>query len=149
MPTGAYDSGKLNVGKNVWAFFPQYALTWYDPQSGWDVSGVTTYVTQTRNGATDYQSGDALQFDWSIGKHFGSWEVGLTGNLVQQIGADRGTGAQLGPFKAQSYGIGPAIRYVAQIGQSHVDMTAKYQHDLGGTNTFTGDVVTFTIAAAL
>ena len=151
IPTGAYDTSSLSVGKNIWAVIPQFAITYFDPQSGWDVSGTFAYVTQSKNDATDYQSGDLLHVDWALGKKFGAglaWELGIAGNIMEQVGADRGTGAKLGPFKAQSVGLGPAIGYGAKFGNTPVNFSAKWEHDLDTHNTFRGDIVNVSATVA-
>jgi hypothetical protein len=102
IPTGDYEIHTLSVGKNTWAFMPQAALTWFDPKSGWDLSGAMTLVFSTKNDATDYQSGDIFHFDWAIGKHFGAWEIGVQGNVMAQFTGDSGSGAKLGSFEASS-----------------------------------------------
>jgi len=143
LPTGGYERGQVNIGRNVVGFMPGGALTWFDPASGWDVSGALTFVSMTRNDATDYQSGDLLHFDWAIGNHVTpNWEIGLAANLVQQLSADSGSGARLGAFKAQSFGLGPAVNYSGKVGNSPVSFTAKWEHDVTHTNTFGGDLVT-------
>src|SRR6202000_134874 len=53
VPTGAYDDHSLSVGKNIWAVMPQFAITYFDPTSGWDISTALVYVTQSENDATD------------------------------------------------------------------------------------------------
>jgi hypothetical protein len=72
VPSGHYSTDELSVGKNVWGFMPQFAMTYFDPQTGWESSGAFIYSTLSRNAATDYQSGDVLHLDWAIGKHFGT-----------------------------------------------------------------------------
>jgi hypothetical protein len=144
VPTGSYDPHELSVGRNIWAFMPQFALTYFNPANGWDLSAAVTYVTQSNNDATDYQSGDLLHMDWAIGKRFGTglaWEAGIQGNIVEQIGADRGSGAKLGPFKEQAFGIGPALGYSTKFGNTPVSLSAKWEHDFDTRNTFKGDVV--------
>ncbi len=150
VPTGSYSLHELNVGRNVWGFFPQFGMTYFDPKSGLDVSGMFTYVAMTNNTATDYQSGDILQLDWAIGQHFGAkgqWEAGVAGNLVQQIGADSGSGARLGPFKAQSFGLGPSVSYQTALGHLPMSFAVRWEHDLTHQNTFDGDVVSVSATA--
>src|SRR3569833_1461920 len=110
VPTAPYHTTQhLNVGKNIWGFMPQAGVTWYDPKSGWDISGQLTYVSMTRNHATDYQSGDILHFDWGTGLHFGNdkvYEIGINGSVMGQIGGDSGKGAVLGPFLVFCFGFG-------------------------------------------
>lgn len=143
VPTGGYTPGQFNIGRNVVGFMPAAALTWFDPASGWDISGALTFVAMTRNDATDYQSGDLLHLDWAIGNHITpNWEIGLAANLVQQLSDDSGSGAKLGPFKAQSFGLGPAVNYTAKWGNTPVSFTAKWERDVTHTNTIGGDLIT-------
>jgi hypothetical protein len=144
VPTGAYDPHELSVGRNIWAFMPQFSLTYFDPAAGWDLSAAITYVTQSNNDATDYQSGDLLHVDWAIGKRFGAglaWEAGIQGNMVEQVSGDSGSGAKLGSFKEQAFGIGPALGYSTKFGNTPVSFSAKWEHDFDTRNTFKGDVV--------
>lgn len=150
VPTGEYSRTQLSTGKNYWAFMPSYAITYFDPKSGWDVSTSFTYSTMSENSATDYQSGDILNLDWAIGKHFGpagQWEIGVVGNAQQQIGADRGNGAKLGPLKAESWGLGPGVNYGTKFGSVPVSFGVKWEHDFDAHDTFKGDVVTASLTA--
>jgi hypothetical protein len=151
VPTGGYAPGQFNMGRNIWGFMPAFAITWFDPASGWDFSSSFTYVGMTNNDATDYQSGDILHMDWAAGRHFGeggAWEIGLAGNVVQQIGADRGSGARLGPFKAESVGIGPALSYSAKAGDIPLIFGTRWEHDIDHHDTFGGDVLDVSVTAA-
>ena len=142
VPTGEFQLRQLNTGRNVWGFLPQFGFTYFDPKSGWDLSGTLVYVSMTENTTTNYQSGDILHLDWAIGKHFGpQWEVGVTGNVVQQVGADSGSGAKLGPFKAESLGIGPGVNYSTMLGSTPTVISARWERDFDAHNTFKGDVV--------
>jgi hypothetical protein len=149
-PTGPYHLNQLSPGKNIWAFMPQFAITYFDPKSGWEVSAAFTYVTMTTNEATQYASGDILHLDWAVGLHFGKgWEAGVAGNMVQQIGADHGSGAALGPFKAQSFGIGPAVSYSTEWGHTPLSFSARWEHDVEAQNTFEGDAVIASLTVGL
>jgi hypothetical protein len=106
----------------------------------------------TNNTATNYQSGDIVHLDWAIGEHFGekgAWEAGIAGNVVEQISGDSGSGAQLGPFKAESFGLGPAISYQTVLGHVPLSLAARWEHDLTHHNTFDGDVVSLSATAVL
>ena len=65
---------------------------------------------------------------------------------MQQITDDSGSGARLGAFRMQSFGIGPAIAYTAMLGRAPLTISAKWQHDISATNTVEGDVVTASLA---
>jgi hypothetical protein len=147
VPTGAYSVRELSVGKNVWGFMPQFAVTYFDPKTGLDFSGTFVLTALTNNAATDYQSGDMFNLDWAIGKHFGAkgeWEGGIMGNLVHQISGDSGTGARLGPFEADSSAIGPGISYSTALGRFPASFTARWEHDFHAENTFRGDLALVT-----
>jgi hypothetical protein len=141
IPTGAYQPRQLNVGRNVWGFMPQFGFTYFDPATGWDVSGTLVYVTMTENATTNYQSGDLLHLDWALGRRFGAWEAGVNGNIVEQVGADSGSGARLGPFKAESLGIGPGVSYATALGSTPANLAVRWERDFDAHNTFRGDVV--------
>lgn len=144
VPTGPYQLRQLNLGRNFWGFMPQFSLTYFDPQTGWDITAALIYVTLSENTTTNYQSGDLLHLDWAIGKHFGqggAWEFGVNGNIVQQVGADSGAGARLGPFKAESLGIGPGLSYMTALGSTPTSLSARWERDFDAHNTFKGDVV--------
>ena len=153
-PTGFYQKTQpgqtpdLNLGKNIWAAMPDFAFTYFDPKSGLDVSGTFVYTIQSNDNATDYQSGDIINFDWALGKRFGlQWEAGIAGNVVNQVTGDSGSGAKLGSFREFSAGIGPAISYSTKYGNTPLSFQAKWEHDFDTTNTFRGDVVTVSATA--
>ncbi len=62
---------------------------------------------------------------------------------------DHGSGAALGPFKAESLGIGPAVSYSTDWGHTPISFTAKWEHDFAATNTFEGDMVTTSLTVGL
>lgn len=146
VPTGGYTRNALSIGRNVWAVWPSFAVTWFDMANGWDVSSSFTFVIPGENDATNYQSGVVFHMDWAIGKHFGAWEIGVQGNLVEQFTDDSGSGAQLGGFRMESFGIGPAVSYTAMVRNSPLTINAKWIPDISATNTFEGDVVMASLA---
>ena len=145
-PTGGYTRNALSVGRNMWAVWPSFAVTWFDMANGWDISSAFTFVIPGENDATNYQSGVVFHMDWAIGKHFGAWEIGVQGNIVEQITDDSGSGAQLGAFRMESFGIGPAVNYTAMVRNSPLTFSAKWIPDISATNTFEGDVVMASLA---
>ncbi len=141
LPTGAYSQRELNVGRNVFALMPAAAVTYFDPESGFETSAVLTYVTSWENDVTQYQSGDIVHLDWAIGLHIDEWVLGVQGNYENQITGDSGPGALLGSNKLESWGLGPAVNYAAKFGEVPVQFSAKWEHDFDATRTFEGDVV--------
>lgn len=145
VPTAGFDLRQLNIGKNIWAFIPSYSFTYFNPQTGWDVSGSLIFTMMSYNTTTHYHSGDILQLDWAVGKHFGeggAWEAGIAGNVVQQVAGDTGLNAKLGPFKEESFGLGPAVNYTTKLGMVPLILQTKWERDLVTHNTFKGNIVT-------
>ena len=153
IPTGEFHKGQLNVGRNFWAFMPQFSLTYFDPKAGWDASLTLTWVSMTENTATQYQSGDILHLEFSSGYHFtglgGAWEAGVAGNVMDQVAPDSGAGAKLGPLEAKAFGIGPIVTYSSKLNGVPVAFSARWQHDVSATKTLGGNIVYVTATAVL
>ncbi len=107
------------------------------------MSGAAAYSINTRNNATDYQSGDDFDLDWAVGKQFTrAWNVGLVGYEMQQVTGDSGSGAVLGANEASVWALGPAVSYGTLVGHTPVSFLAKWTHEMQATRTFKGDTVT-------
>lgn len=129
VPTGSYDLATVDVpsrtidalsnGKNVWSFQPVISGTYFDPGTGFEVSGAASLLFSTRNEATDYQTAPAFMLEAAALQHFKSgWAAGLTGYTYQQLDDDSGSGAAatraaLGAqsLKAQVSGLGPIVTF--------------------------------------
>jgi hypothetical protein len=147
-PTGKYDSGDLaNTGLNYWTVLPQFAVSYFDPKSGWDVSAAVAYTINTENTETDYQTGGIFHLDWAVGKQITPhWKLGLTGYLMDQVTGDSGSGAKLGSSKSRVWAIGPAAQYSFLLGKIPVAVLAKWTHEFDPIDTFQGDTVTTAVS---
>jgi len=143
-PTGEYQKGALAfTGLNYWTFLPQAALTWFNPATGWNVSGAVAYSINTENHATNYQSGDDFDLDWAVGKQVSrAWNIGLVGYYMQQVTGDSGSGAVLGANEASVWALGPGVSYGTLVGHLPMSFIAKWTHEIQATRTFGGDTVT-------
>lgn len=141
LPTGEYDADEIvNAGRNSTSVAPSLAVSYINPQSGWDVSLAGSYVFIGRNDASDYDSGDLLQFDVAIGKQLDrAWKVGVAGYGVIQTTDDSGTGARFGAFHTEVFGIGPVVNYGFLLGKQPLSLSVRYYHEFGARNTFEGD----------
>jgi hypothetical protein len=145
-PTGKYDTDDLaNVGKNYWSLMPQIGATYFDPATGWDISGALIYVSNFENSDTDYDTGDLLHLDMSVSKHFGAFSVGAVGYAMRQITDDSGSGAVLGGFRSHVYGLGPSFGYTFEVDKKPIMLLAKWYHEFDAENTTEGDTVTFAV----
>jgi hypothetical protein len=72
-PTGEYSKSELaNTSINHWAVMPRLAASYFNPKTGFQVSGAAIYSWNFENPATDYKTGEILNLDGSITKNFGA-----------------------------------------------------------------------------
>jgi len=119
-PSGAFDVGRLaNIGKNYWTFSPVAAMQYSNPKNGLEATVFTGFNFNTKNNATNYQSGQEFYLDFTVDKRFkNGFGVGATGNIFQQITGDSGSGAKLGGFKGRTFGMGPEVSYMGPLSKS-------------------------------
>ncbi len=157
LPTGRYEAavvnvpGKsvnaLNAGKNRFAFDPTVAMTWFDPASGWEVSGALGITVSARNTATDYQTAPEAHFEATVMRHFPCQvALGLTGYHYQQVSDDSGSGADAfkalvgaNSLQARVSGIGPILTWSTKIGNAPVTLKAKYITEFDAKRRFESD----------
>jgi hypothetical protein len=143
IPLGSYKADRfVNAGRNYWSLGPHLALSWLEPESGWDLSLAALYMINFENHATDYDSGNVLQANLYLGKQVAPWlKLGLAGYAMQQLSDDTGSGATLGGFRARVFGLGPALRFTLDAGGGELPLLVKYYREFGAENTFEGDLV--------
>jgi len=142
-PTGDYDvNNAMNNSLNHWSFDSNFALEYLNQETGWDLSFNVGYIYNTENHATDYTTGQELHLDYVLNRFFSeSFAVGLQGFFLKQITGDHGSGAQLGAFKAEAAGIGPALLWSKDFGHQNVTFIAKWLHEFHAENRLEGDHV--------
>ncbi len=148
-PSGAFEVGRLaNLGKNYWTFTPQAAFTYDNKRIGFEAAVFTGFNFNTKNNATDYQSGHEYFLDFTVSKRLkNGLGLGATGYFFQQITDDGGTGARLGGFKGRTIGVGPEISYSTLLGQDAVfAMQLKWLPEIEVANRTQGHWVWFKFA---
>ena len=149
VPTGAYSKDQIaNVGRNYWGFDTSLSLMWLNLKKGWEISITPGIMMNTRNKATDYQSGNEFHVDFAINKHYFAkhYAVGLHGYYYHQVSGDSGGGALLGSFKGESFGIGPAVLWTPKVAKGDVVVMAKWLHDFHNSNRLQGNYGILTVA---
>jgi hypothetical protein len=141
LPAGNYDKSRIaNTGRNVWAVSPQLGATYFDPKSGWEISGAAIYVVNFMNADTNYRSGDIVHFDFAVGKMLSSqFKLGVVGYHAQQLTPDSGSGAILGDRKLRITGIGPGATFTFFVNDVATTLVAKYYREFNAQNTTQGD----------
>ena len=144
-PTGGYDtsgSDLANLGRNYWSFDTVAAVTWFNPDSGTEVSIAPGVMVNTENTATDYKTGTEFHMDFVANQFVSeSLAVGLRGYYYKQLNGDSGSGAVLGDFKSESFGIGPGFVWIPKSGGGRFTVLGKWMHDFSAENRFESDYV--------
>jgi len=147
LPIGSYDKNRfVNTGKNAWAVAPQFGVTYFNPASGWEISGALGYVASWKNPDTNYRSGKIVHADFAIGKMLApAFEVGVLGYFAQQVTADSGAGAIYGDRKLRIFGIGPGASYTFKTNGMFVTLVAKFYHEFAAQSTTEGNAGSLSI----
>ncbi|HYL58825.1 MAG TPA: transporter [Candidatus Acidoferrales bacterium] len=149
-PTGTFNKGDLaNIGRNYWTFEPGAALSYLSTKFGLEVTAFAGFDFNTKNGTTEYQTGDQFHLDGTVAEHLpllgGFVGGGVNGYFYQQITGDSGSGATLGGFEGMTAGIGPIFSYAYRIGDFDLAGEAKWLPELGVANRLNGNAVWFKI----
>jgi hypothetical protein len=147
-PTGAYDvEDVVNLGRNYWSFDTIGAATWFNAETGTEISAAPGIMVNTTNNATDYHTGSEFHLDFTVNQFFSkTFAFGLRGYYYQQVSGDSGSGARLGPFESESLGIGPGVFWAPQFAGGKLSILAKWLHDLNAQNRFKNDYGTVAVA---
>jgi hypothetical protein len=149
-PTGDYDSSNLaNLSLNNWTFIPTVAYTKIWKERGIEFSAAWGMQFYTENEATDYQNGIVSDLEATLIQHLPNGAgIGLVGSWIEQVTDDDGDTADLlDGFSGRAFGIGPILTYSTKVGDSHLDLNARWVHEFGVEKRFEGDV--FGLSAAL
>jgi hypothetical protein len=140
IPVGAYNSSRLaNLGIGHGAFDAGAGYTYFNPQTGHELSGVLGFTANFINPSTQYQNGVDMHFDWGASQFLTKqWQVGLVGYAYKDIGCDSGTGDRVGCFQSQVLGVGPQIGYIFPIGGMQGYINLKGYGEFAGSDRPTG-----------
>jgi len=148
VPTGEYDvNDSVNVGRNYWSFDTVFAMTNLNTTTGRDFLLITGYMINTENNDTDYRTGNELHVDAMFNQFLSeTFALGVHGYYYQQVTGDSGSGAILGDFKGESFGIGPSFLWIPKSGGGKFSVTGTWLHDLHATDRVEGDYAVVTLA---
>ncbi|MHC1727443.1 MAG: transporter [Syntrophobacteraceae bacterium] len=150
-PTGEFEKGRLaNVGKNFWTFEPGISASYLSSKIGLELSAFAGMDFNTKNDATDYQTGDQFHLDVTVAEHlplFGGFiGVGVNGFYYKQFTGDSGSGARLGSFEGLTAGIGPVVSYATKICNCDLVAEVKWLPELDTSKRLSGEYVWFKVA---
>jgi len=147
-PTGAYDVDEVvNLGLNHWGFDTTLGVTYFNLETGTEVSVAPGVIVNTRNDETDYRTGTEFHVDFTANQFLSeTFAVGLRGYYYNQLTGDSGSGAILGDFKGESFGLGPGFLWFPEFAAGNLAVLGKWIHDFDATNRFESDYGTLTVA---
>jgi hypothetical protein len=159
-PTGAFDNNNVaNVGRNFWTFEPGAAASFLrylypggKTKLALEFTTSAGFDFNTKNSASQYQTGDQFHLDGTLAVHKvveqvgGLVGAGVSGFFYQQITRDSGVGAKLGSFEAMTTGVGPDLSFITRFEHVVVAAEVKWLPELSVTNRLQGNAVWFKLA---
>jgi hypothetical protein len=102
------------------------------------------------NPYTAYQSGIDLHVEISASHYLTERLLaGAAGYFYQQITADSGPGATLGPFISRVAGVGPQLGYDFALGRRQASLSARGYYEFAGQNRPQGWTAWLTFVVSL
>jgi hypothetical protein len=137
-PSGNYDKDRLaNPGQNRGVFRVVHAATW-TPMAAIEFSYRLNLDHHLRNSATDYRSGDLLNFNVALGwKPDPATSIGLAGYGYRQFNDDELHGQKIGN-RIRVNGLGVAARHFFPTGQF---LDLKWYRESANRNAAEGNIV--------
>jgi len=95
----------------------------------------------TKNNDSNYKSGNEFHFDFALNRHYftQNYAIGIQGYYYRQILGDSGSGALLGSFEGESFGIGPAFLWTPKAHKGQLAVLGKWIFDVSHQNRMRGD----------
>ena len=128
VPVGDYSSTSLaNIGIGHGAVDAGGGYTYFDPQSGHELSAMLGFTYNLINQGTQYQNGVDMHLDWGASQFLTKQlQIGVVGYLYDQLSCDGGSGDRVGCFESRVVGVGPQIGYLFPVGtmQGYLNLKA-------------------------
>jgi hypothetical protein len=152
VPVGTYNSSSLaNIGIGHGAIDAGGGYTYFNPQTGHELSAVLGFTYNFMNPSTQYQNGVDMHLDWGASQFLTKQvQVGLVGYLYDQLSCDGGAGDHVGCFESRVAGIGPQIGFIFPIGklQGYLNFKSYAEFDAADRPSGWNAWATFVISPA-
>ena len=151
IPVGQYELGALdNLSFRRWSFDMNGAVTWFDPSTGFELSGLAGVSFNGRNPKTDYTTGTEFHIELSALYHpTKRFQFGLVGYHFEQITGDSGSGAVLGAFKGRVSAVGFHVGGTIMIGKVPLILAGRVYREFNAKNRLTGTTGFLTVTVPL
>lgn len=128
-PTGFYEKGALNTGRNLWTFDHVLSLSWTLPAEN-ELSMTLGYMNNLENPTTDYQSGDEFHFDYTLGRYLQpGLALGVAGSHYRQTTADQAPSNIRAIEQSEASSIGPVILFTPHVVDREISISLKWLHE--------------------
>ena len=133
IPVGAYDPSRLsNIGIGHWVVDGGLGYTYFNPQTGHELTAVAGLSYNFINPYTQYQNGLDFHLDWGASQFLTKqFQVGLVGYLYDQVSCDSGSGDRVGCFESRVASVGAQLGYIIPMGavQGYVNLKGYKEFD--------------------
>jgi hypothetical protein len=140
IPVGNYDATRIaNLGIGHGAIDGGGGYTYFNPETGHELSAATGLTYNFTNQALDYQNGLDFHLDWGASQFLTKqFFVGVVGYWLNQVTPDSGAGARLGAFQSHVAAMGPQIGYVLPLGRAEGFIGLKGYDEFTASNRASG-----------
>jgi hypothetical protein len=130
IPVGDYSPTNLaNFGIGHGAVDAGGGYTYFNPQTGHEISAVTGFTYNLINPRTNYQNGIDWHLVWGASQFLTKQiQVGAVGYFYEQVSPDSGSGDHVGAFESGVIGIGPQLGFIIPAGGA---MARQGEHGRG------------------
>jgi hypothetical protein len=151
IPVGSYDPDRLsNIGIGHGAIDGGSAYTYLNTKTGTEASATLGFTGNFENPSTHYTNGIDPHLDLGasqfLSEHF---FVGAVGYYYQQLTADHGQLAILGPNQSRARGVGPQIGYNFTLGGVSIFTNLRGYTEFGSYRRLQGHAIYATMALAV
>ena len=133
IPVGLYDSQNLaNIGIGHAAIDGGGGYTYFNPQTGHELSAVIGVTYNFMNPSTNYQNGIDGHLDWAASQFLTpNFQFGAVGYVYQQLTGDSGSGNRVGSFQSRVMGVGPQVGFLFPVAdmQGYVNVKGYTEFD--------------------
>ena len=141
---------QATVGLGRWALDGGAGYTYFDEDKGHELSAVLGFTYNFMNPYTAYQSGVDMHLELSASQYLTDrFLAGVAGYLYQQVTADSGSGATLGPFISSVAGVGPQFSYDFKFGSRSATLSTRGYYEFAAQNRAEGWNAWLTLTIAL
>ncbi|WP_118138557.1 transporter [Oceanicella sp. SM1341] len=151
VPLGNYEEGEVaNVAFHRWGLDLGGAVTWFDPDSGWDLSAAAGITLNGENPDTDYRTGTEFHLEGAVTRQITpAFSAGVVGYYYEQLTGDSGAGARLGSFKGRVAALGATAAYNFRIGATPVAARLRVYREFAARNRLEGTAGFLTLTVPL